>query len=157
SSKTYAVPESYEVVALYYNRRLVPTPSADSEAWIKDAVRLTQADRFGLVLNTGFYFSAGYLFAFGGRVFDGAGHAAVDSPQAAAWLAWLKHLRDTKEIIARNDYGKADALFKTGKAAMILNGPWALADYQKALGPDLGVATLPRVASTGHPAAPFIG
>lgn len=155
--KLYAVPESYEVVALYYNRRLVPAPPPDTDSWLRLAVHLTSGDRFGLVFNTGFYFSAGYLFGFGGNLFDSARQPAIDSPQADAWLRFLLQLRRTREIIARNDYGKADALFKQGKAAMIINGPWALADYRKALGKDLGVASLPRVTTTGRPAAPFIG
>lgn len=156
-TRTYAVPESFEVVALYYNKKLVKAPAPDTDAWLKQAVSLTQADRYGLVFNTAFYFSAGYLFGFGGRIFDAAGRPALASPQAAAWLKFLKKLRTTPQIIARNDYGKADALFKQGKAAMILNGPWALADYQKVLGADLGVAPLPRVSATRKPAAPFIG
>lgn len=156
-SRLFAVPESYEVVAVYYNRSLIAAVPPDTDAWIRTAVRLTSGNRFGLVFNTGFYFSAGYLFGFGGRLFDEDGRPAMAAAPVEAWLRFLKRLRDTKEIIARNDYGKADALFKEGKAAMILNGPWALADYQKALGKKLGVGLLPRVSATGQPAAPFIG
>jgi maltose-binding protein MalE len=39
---------------------------------------------------------------------------------------------------------------------MILNGPWALADYQRVLKADLGVARLPALAP-GKPAAAWVG
>ena len=54
------------------------------------------------------------------------------------------------------DYGIADTLFKEGRAAMIINGPWSVADYVKA-GVDYGYATLPTVQASGKAASPFVG
>src|SRR6185503_13564960 len=42
------------------------------------------------------------------------------------------------------------------KAAIILNGPWAIADYQ-ALGIDVGLTPVPVISSSGQPGAPFVG
>jgi maltose-binding protein MalE len=39
---------------------------------------------------------------------------------------------------------------------MTVNGPWALGDYRKALGAELGTTTLPMVED-GVPAVPFVG
>ncbi|HEY9722809.1 MAG TPA: extracellular solute-binding protein, partial [Oscillatoriaceae cyanobacterium] len=39
---------------------------------------------------------------------------------------------------------------------MIINGPWALVDYEKTLGKNLGVAMLPRL-DDGKPAASWVG
>ena len=43
------------------------------------------------------------------------------------------------------DYQLMDTLFKEGKAAMIVNGPWSWSDYRKA-GIDLGIAPLSDAA-----------
>ncbi len=50
------------------------------------------------------------------------------------------------------DYDAADALFKEGKAAMLINGDWSLTSYQmpevrKKV--DLGVARIPMISQTG--------
>ena len=54
-----------------------------------------------------------------------------------------------------NDYNASVTLFKEGKAAMIVNGDWSLADFQGALGDKLGVARLPMIKETGLWPAPY--
>jgi maltose-binding protein MalE len=49
----------------------------------------------------------------------------------------------------------ADALFKDGKAAMIINGDWSWSGYKKA-GIDIGVAPLPKIKRTGLWCAPMV-
>ena len=64
-------------------------------------------------------------------------------------LKFIRDLRDKYKIIPNEaDYNIADALFKDGHAAMIINGDWSWAGYQKA-GLDIGVAPLPMITSTG--------
>src|SRR5437867_2074525 len=58
------------------------------------------------------------------------------------------------KIPAAVDYGVADTLFKEGKAAIIINGPWSVADYGKA-NVKYGLATLPT--ANGKPVSPFVG
>jgi len=54
------------------------------------------------------------------------------------------------------DGGKVDSLFETGKADMIIEGPWVLGDIEKALGADkVGVVPLP--AGPKGPAMPLSG
>ena len=58
-------------------------------------------------------------------------------------------------IPAEADYNIADALFKDGKAAMIINGDWSWSGYRKA-GIDIGVAPLPKITETGLWCAPMV-
>src|SRR5262249_28319756 len=65
-------------------------------------------------------------------------------------------IKSFTEILPKGiDYTLADTLFKEGKAAIIMNGPWSIADYQKA-GIDIGLATIPVVSNSGQPGKPFV-
>lgn len=154
--RTYAWPESVETLVLYYNRKLLAKAPATVPEMLQVAAAARVPDGYGMAFNTGFYFFSGYFLGGGGRVFDAAGKLSLDTPEGRKMLAWLGTLPDAPGILTSNDYGKADSLYKQGKAAMIFNGPWALADYQKAMGADLGVAQLPALEG-GKPAAPWIG
>jgi len=71
-------------------------------------------------------------------------------------LKFMKDLRDKYEIIPKScDYETADALFKEGKAAMIINGPWSFGDYKKA-GIDFGVTRIPFIEETGRWPSPMV-
>ncbi|MGB9694946.1 MAG: sugar ABC transporter substrate-binding protein [Caldisericaceae bacterium] len=156
--KMMAMPESTECVALVYNKTLVSSVPADTNQMLTLADSLQKGDTYGLVYNTGFYFTAGYFFAGGMQLFDASYNPIVNQGDGGVKaLTFLKNLTLDKKIIAANDYGKADSLFKEGKAAMIINGPWAVGDYVKALGADkVGVAPMPVFADTGKPFAPFV-
>jgi arabinogalactan oligomer/maltooligosaccharide transport system substrate-binding protein len=47
-------------------------------------------------------------------------------------------------------------LFTQGNVGAVINGPWAVTDYKKALGDDLAVATIPTLEDGSHPTS-FIG
>ena len=154
--KVFAWPESVETVVLYYNRKLLPKPPVTVPEMLSAAAATKIPDGYGLAFNSSFYFFAGYFLGGGGHVFDPAGTLALNTPQGARMLAWLGSLDSQAGVLVGNDYGKADSLYKQGKAAMILNGPWALADYRAVLGADLGVAALPKLED-GRAPAPWIG
>lgn len=151
----YALPESRETIALYYNKRLVPAPPSSLQALQAQARRVPGVD-YGMVLNAKFYYTMGYFFAAGARLFDEAGAPAVTEAPARRAFETLGELARTPGILASPEYLKGDSLYKQGQTGMILNGPWALVDYQKALGKDLGVAVLPDLAP-GQPAKPWVG
>ena len=153
----YAFPESFETVALYYNKRLVSSlPRTLGELAIRANSRDYWKGDYLIAFNTQFYFSAGYLFGMGGALLGQEDDVRVDTEAAVHWLSLLRDLKANPAIAAKSDYGRADGLFRDGKAAMTVNGMWALRDYQAALGSDLGVATLPEVEA-GKPASPFVG
>ena len=64
----------------------------------------------------------------------------------------MQSLRVEHGVMPQNcDYELADSLFKTGRAAMIINGDWSWADYLKTPEIDAAVAVLPIVTATGLP------
>lgn len=156
--KLYALPESLETVALYYNKAMLPSgpPKTIDSMFVRANSRDYWNGEYLLAYNTQFYFTAGYLFGWGGKLLDHEGQARVDSPGAVRWLGLLKAMREHPRFAVKSDYGYADALFREKKAAMTINGPWALGDYKQVLGDDLGVAPLPMVEDM-VPAMPFVG
>lgn len=159
--KLYALPESREVAALYYNKELLPEPPKDLEGLLRlapEAARRASSaggEGYGLVYNAAFYYTMGYFFGSGGRLFDG-GQVALNRPEGVAALRVVGRIAKAPGCLASPEYSKGDSMYKEGRCAMILNGPWALRDYQKALGPKLGVAPLPAL-DPQHPAKPWVG
>jgi maltose-binding protein MalE len=149
--KVMALPESVEAVVLWYNKDLVPTPPTNSDQL------LSLAAKSGLALNTGFYHSVGFLFAFGGHIFDATQKCVFDRGGVVEYLDFMAKAKASAGVVGDSDGGKLDAAFKDGKVGMIFNGPWATGDYSKALGADkLGVAA-PIVVPGGGKFSPFLG
>lgn len=147
--KIYGVPESAKAVALFYNKDLlktVPTTTDQLLAAVKGGAELVQ--------NENNYHMFGWFPAFGGTLLDSTGKCVADQ---GGFVDAMQYNLDLKAAGAKfySDGSQADTEFTSGKAAMIINGPWALADYQKALGDKLGVAVIP--AGPKGPAAPLNG
>ena len=126
----------------------------------------TGTDRYGLVWNfTEPFFAIPFLTGFGGWVFeDSTASAKAGSmpPTAGAGARYAAGGRGVASscrslplkhgVTPQNcDYELADSLFKTGRAAMIINGDWSWADYLKTPEIDAAVAVLPIVIATGQP------
>jgi len=158
--QVYAVPESMEALTLIYNKALVQEADlpADTDALIAQAQEYNAANSgqylFVYDAKNNAYFAAPWFQGAGVTIVNPEGETTLNSPEGEAAGALIQQFSSImpKEI----DYNTADSLFKEGKAAMIMNGPWAVADYQQ-LGLDIGLATLPVVSSSGQPAKPFVG
>lgn len=150
--KVWAFPESTEAVALWYNTDKVKTPPADEQALLKTG------SECGLALNNGFYHFYGFIAGFGGQLFDANQKVILDQGGTVDALAWLRQAKQTPNVTVDQDGGKLDALFKDGKACLIINGPWATGDYAKALGKEkLAIAPPITITKTGKKFAPFLG
>ncbi|MBU1698994.1 MAG: extracellular solute-binding protein [Candidatus Eisenbacteria bacterium] len=114
-------------------------------------------ERYGLVFNVSEPFWAiPFLTAFGGWIMDSNNKPTLDSPAMVEALQFLKDLRYRYGIMpAECDYELADTMFKEGRAAMIINGPWSWGAYKKA-GIHFGLARLPREAKSGRWPAPMV-
>jgi arabinogalactan oligomer/maltooligosaccharide transport system substrate-binding protein len=135
--KIYGVPESAKAVALYYNKSLLPTVPKNTDevlAMVKEGKKLVNVQ--------GAYHLFGWSGAFGGKLLDDTGKCIADQ---GGWVDFMQYLVDLKAAgaIFEPDYGKAEGQFRQGQAAMFVNGPWALGDYKKDLGDNLGVAPMP--------------
>ncbi|NPV57703.1 MAG: extracellular solute-binding protein [Anaerolineae bacterium] len=159
NGQTWAVPiSSGNHLMLLYNKDLVPTAPADTDEMIAVAKSITSGDTYGLVFNqTEPFWLAPWLGGFGGAVFAEDGVTpTLNTPEMVATLQFLYDLKYTDAIMpAESDYNGADTLFKEGKAGMLINGDWSLADYKTVLGDKLGVAPLPKVTATGLMPAPY--
>jgi maltose-binding protein MalE len=146
-------------LALVYNKKYITTPPQTDE----ELISMGQAiqERYGykngrpvvyaLAWNyTEPFFFIPFFTGFGGWVFAADGRTpTLNSPAMIEGLKFIKQLRDVYKIVPNeSDYEIADALFKDGKAAMIINGDWSWAGY-KQKGLDIGVAILPKIVRTG--------
>ncbi len=154
-------------LALVYNRNFIAVPPKTTDDLIRlgiantiDADHDGRNERYGLVWNFAEpFFMIPFLTGHGGWVFDDSGKPvpALDTPECVAALQMVVALRDKYKIVPRScDYETADSLFKSGKAAMIINGDWIWTDYLETQGIDAVVAPLPVVSSTGKPMAPMV-
>ena len=156
-------------LALVYNRKLVPSPPATSDELVSLAVANTvdadgdgRIDRYGLVWNyTEPFFAIPFVTGFGGWVFREPETSPpvpdLDTPAMTAALGFIRDLRDVHKVAPANcDYELADSLFKTGRAAMIVNGDWSWSDYLENPAIDAAVAVLPTVEATGLPMRPMV-
>ncbi len=144
---------------LYWNKALAGDAApADSDALVAKAKELTMAPNYGLVFNqTESFWLVPFLGGFGGKVFADDGETPTLNTHAmTAALTFMHDLKYTDRVMpSRSDYATADGLFKAGKAGMIINGDWAMADYVKALGDKLGVGPIPQIAGNQWP-APYV-
>jgi len=151
-------------LTLVYNKKLLQTPPGTDEELIQIGKKLTldkdrdgRIDQYGLVWNyTEPFFFIPFMTGFGGWVMDDNGNPTLNNQGVIDGLKFIKDLRDKYKIIPMEaDYNIADALFKDGKAAMIINGDWSWAGYKKA-GIDIGISPLPKIIKTGLYCAPMI-
>ncbi len=150
-------------LALVYNRKYLQRPPETDEELVEIGKKQTvtssdgTVERYGLVWNyTEPFFFIPFMSGFGGWVMDSSGAPTLNNRGVVDGLKFLRDLRDQYRIIPREaDYNVADALFKDGKAAMIINGDWSWSGYRKS-GIDIGIAPLPRIVKTGLWCAPMV-
>ncbi|HEY6563736.1 MAG TPA: extracellular solute-binding protein, partial [Pirellulaceae bacterium] len=153
-------------LALVYNRKLLPEPPKTTSEMVRMAKALTvdrdgdgKIDQYGIVWNfTEPYFAVPFLTGFGGWLFqEGESRTPnLDTPQVADALQFIVDLSEKHRVIPRNcDYNSADSLFKSGQAAMLINGDWSWRDYLEDDRLDAAIAPLPVVDETGRPMGPM--
>ena len=158
----WAVPDQVgNHLMLVYNKKLVPTPPRTAAEFLATAKRLTHDGAYGFAMEaTEPYWLAPFLAGFGGWVMDAQHQPTLDTQAMRDALAYLADLKNAQGLMPReSNYQNAETLFKEGKAAMIINGPWSWSAYRKA-GIDLGIAPIwslpngnaarPMTASKGY-------
>lgn len=150
----YGLPTNYELVALYYNRRLISEENLP--ATTADLLALAQADPAqGAGIYTNFYHLFWGIPAYGGALFDDDGRVILDqTPGAAEFLDWLIQADDTPGIFVDLDYGMLIDRFKKEEFAFFIDGPWSAEELQNALGD--GLAVMPLPAGPAGPARPWL-
>jgi arabinogalactan oligomer / maltooligosaccharide transport system substrate-binding protein len=151
--KIWALTESTEAVALWYNTSMITTPPANSDEL------LTMAQQYGLALNTLFYYDVGFMFAEGAQLFDSNFKCILDQGNGTVdALNFLKTANSTTNVQASTDTANLDAAFTGGQVGLIFEGPWATGDFAQALGADkLAIAPPIAMMPNGETFAPFLG
>ncbi len=161
--KLYGMPYATEAIALYYNKDLIKTPPTTWEELKKVAKQLQDDKKVeqGIAIFGGdAYHGEPFLTGFGGYIFgrDAQGNynpADVGIDSAGGIAAGNEIAQMVKDgLIKPGTTGdSASDAFANKKAAMIITGPWRLADYRKA-GVNYGVAKIPAIKGVSRP---FVG
>ncbi|MBV7338685.1 extracellular solute-binding protein [Chloroflexi bacterium TSY] len=114
----YGVPQSLDVMALYYNADLVSAPVSTLDELIAAA-----APNKLVILDRSFYGAYWGISAFGDRLIDDQGQLIGNRPGFVEWLAWLKEAHANEGIILSNDQGLMQQLFMAGQVAYLVAGP----------------------------------
>jgi len=159
-NELYGLPLAFKCLALYYDKALVPAPPAttDELEQVARALRSRNPAVWGIAWELeSLYFHAPWLHGFGGAVYrDDADTLALDTPEAARSLAFVRAWRDDARIIPPEvTSALTTALFRRHELAFVVSGPWFRAELSGHDG--WGVAPLPVVSATGQPARPFLG
>jgi maltose-binding protein MalE len=158
----YGLPYAVESVGFFCNSDIVTEPpasfddiqTASQEA--SDAGTLTQyfalqtADPYhNEPINTAF---GGYIFGTSEQGYE-ACDVGLDSEGAIAYLTWLDTMVKAGLLDPNVDGATAETLFKEGKAACIITGPWNVGPFQDA-GINFTMSAFPTAAQDG---SPFVG
>ncbi|MGJ9382559.1 extracellular solute-binding protein [Salipaludibacillus sp. CF4.18] len=148
----YGIPAVVETYALFRNTELVPDAPETMDDLMGVARDLTDGDTYGFLMEANnFYFSYPFLTGPGGYVFaqgeDGVydpediGLNSAGAVEGAELIgSWFE-----EELMPTGiDMDVMNGLFMDGKAGMVVTGPWAIPDYQEALGDNLEISVLPE-------------
>ncbi len=157
------VPISFDTLALYYNRANVLQPPTTIEELLQTGRALTDRNRvppvWGLAYNLSLDRTIGYLYAFGGRIFDEDGTLVLgDSGREGTerWLAWLGQLYRDEQLLAALDGVVIDRVLQSRDAIMTIDWAHAQAEYRAIWNDQLGVMPLPRLGATDRFPQPYV-
>lgn len=164
-SHIYALPDQLgNHLTLVWNRDLLEEAPTTMEELVEAAKRLTLdedgdgfPERYGLVFEVMEpFWTIPFLTGYGGWVMDRENRPTLDTPAMVDALRFFKDLKVTHKIMPIEcGYELADTMFKEGRAAMIINGPWSWEAYRKA-GVRIGLGRIPLVRQTGLWPAPMV-
>lgn len=155
---TYGVPEVTDTLSLLYNKEHFAKAGIDGppETWdeLKDAATKLEKEipgTDGIFLTADSYFLLPFVYGEGGDYADvGGKRITIDSPEVASAIETVEELSaDGVGTIdtSANKYTNMQNAFKSGKASMIFNGPWAVSDVLSGTAfkdkDNLGIATVP--------------
>ncbi|MGW1814621.1 extracellular solute-binding protein [Streptomyces sp. NPDC002125] len=163
--KTYAVPQVIDSMGIFYNKKMFADAGVEPPATIADLKTVAKkikdkTGKTGLYLrgDDSYYFLS-FLYGEGGDLVDAESKTVtVDGAEGVKAFNVVKDLVDsgTAKTDATDGWENMMQSFKNGDVAMMINGPWAVADTltgkeftDKA---NLGISTVPAgSAAQGAP------
>ena len=162
NDKIYGYPVAVEAIGLIYNKDIVANPPKTFEEIPALDTKLQKQGKHAIMwaYNTP-YFTYPLISADGGYAFkknaDGSydvKETGINNDGAKAGVTYLKELIDKGHMPKGVDYGVMEAAFNKGEVGMMITGPWAWDNLDKA-GIKYGVAAIPSL--NGKPGRPFVG
>lgn len=135
----WGVPQVTDCLALMYNKKIfsdnkLEVPKTAQEL-IDTGKKLTDSskEKYGFFYRGDPYWFLPFLWSFGGGMVSEKGEVLINSEGSKKALQYLIDLRVKEKILPQvvdfaNDYDNQQTGFKTGKYAMIINGPWSTSD-----------------------------
>lgn len=169
--KTYGVPSVTDTLGLLYNKDIfakagITAPPTTWDELIADSatIKAKVPGVAGTYVNPDSYFLFPVLFGEGADLADPAGKkVTINSPEAVKAVTEAKKIYDTSslKIDFASAYDNMQTSFKTGKVAMLIQGPWSVGDDLTGSAfqgkeSNLGYAPVPA-GSTGKAQAPTGG
>ena len=151
-------------LCLVYNKKLVPTPPETMNQLREMGKQLTKdldgdgrPDQYALAWNyTEPFFAVPFIGGYGGTIIDQHNKPTLNAPATIKAAQLIYDLANKDKIIpAECDYEIANALFKDGYSAMIINGPWSWGTYLEN-NIDIGITRIPKIDDTGLWPTPII-
>jgi arabinogalactan oligomer/maltooligosaccharide transport system substrate-binding protein len=149
----YGVPQVTDAPGLLYNKELLDKAGVQPPTtWDEVQAASEKLDVDTLYSAPGGYFTLPYIYSFGGNTVDPAEQKIlINDPESVAGFQQALDLIDNGAAVKPdpNDaYNQQMAMFKEGKVAMIINGPWSVPDILtgkafKGNEDNLGVTTTP--------------
>ncbi|MFD5138389.1 extracellular solute-binding protein [Streptomyces sp. NPDC058378] len=174
--KTYAVPQVIDSMGIFYNKKMFADAGVEPPAKIADLKSVAKkikdkTGKTGLYLrgDDSYYFLS-FLYGEGGDLVDADSKTVtVDNAEGVKAFGVVKDLVDSgaAKTDATDGWENMMSAFKNGDVAMMINGPWAVADTltgkeftDKA---NLGISTVPAGSAAqgapqgGHNLAVYAG
>ncbi|RIK82169.1 ABC transporter substrate-binding protein [candidate division KSB1 bacterium] len=150
-------------LTLVYNKKILPHPPKTTDELLDIGKRLSQDldgdgryDMYTLAWNfIEPFFFVPFLGGYGGWVMDENARPTLNTEATIRASQFIALLREKKIVPYECDLDLANQLFKQGKAAMVINGPWSWGGYIDA-GVDIGLARIPQVSETGLWPTPMV-
>lgn len=174
--KTYAVPQVIDSMGIFYNKKIfkeagVEVPKTVDELKTVSKKIKDKTGKTGMYLRgDDAYWFLSFLYGEGGDMVDASTKSVtIDNPAGVKAMKVVKDLVDSgaAKTDATDGWENMQASFKDGKVAMMINGPWAVADTyagkefkDKA---NLGIAPVPAGSAAqgapqgGHNLAVYAG
>ncbi|QSS90388.1 extracellular solute-binding protein [Streptomyces sp. M54] len=174
--KTFAVPQVIDSMGVFYNKKMFKEAGVDAPADLDDLKTVAKkikdkTGKTGLYLrgDDPYYFLS-FLYGEGGDMVDASSKTVtIDKPEGVKAFKAVKELVDdgTAKTDASDGWENMMQAFKNGDVAMMVNGPWAVADTLTGSEftdkDNLGVAPVPAGSSAqgapqgGHNLAVYAG
>ncbi|MFD5201062.1 extracellular solute-binding protein [Streptomyces sp. NPDC058375] len=135
--KTFAVPQVIDSMGVFYNKKMFKEAGVEAPANLDDLKTVAKkikdkTGKTGLYLrgDDPYYFLS-FLYGEGGDMVDaGSKSVTIDKPEGVKAFKAVKELVDdgTAKTDASDGWENMMQAFKNGDVAMMINGPWAVAD-----------------------------